>query len=187
MLGRRGGAAIAESPFTGSQQIQEWPGSGMWTAKVELPPMRISTAAPWIAWKAACRGVARRFMLGPSEGKTPRGVATGSIFVAANAVKDAFAISLKGFPPNTAGVLLRRDFFEISNRLYMICSDEDSNGSGIASFDCWPSLREAHAEDTPVIINSPRGLFRFSTNEMDFYDANEQKIYDLSFEAIEAL
>src|SRR4051812_14758307 len=52
--------AIAVSPFTGQQQVQDW-GGGWLTAKATLPPMDPVTAAPWITFFMSLRGTAYVF------------------------------------------------------------------------------------------------------------------------------
>src|SRR5437870_4099485 len=52
-----------DSPFTAQGQIYEHQGS-LWTAKIDLPPMKRATAAAWIAFLAALNGKSGTFLLG---------------------------------------------------------------------------------------------------------------------------
>lgn len=182
----RNTAAVATSPFTGVQQVQEWPGGDFWMVKGEWPPMKRPQAAEIIAFLASLRGPVRRFMLGPSDAKTPRGVALGTPLVGPMAVANSFVLPTKGWTPNTPSVLLAGDYLAIDNHLHMITEPEDASGSGNAAFAVWPSLRSAYAEDLPITLVNPQGMFRLTKTDNELYDADAGKIYNISFEAIEA-
>jgi hypothetical protein len=70
-------AAMSTSPYTGSQQVYQWPGEG-WKLDVALAPMKASDAEPWIAFLTSLRGRAGTFVFGDTARKTPQGVATGT-------------------------------------------------------------------------------------------------------------
>jgi len=63
---------MSQSPFTGSQQVYEWPGE-WWEAEFTLPPMSRTQAEQWIAFLTALRGSYGTFIIGDPAGKTPMG------------------------------------------------------------------------------------------------------------------
>ncbi|MCI0422753.1 MAG: hypothetical protein L0312_26620 [Acidobacteria bacterium] len=179
---------VVESPFTGAQQIIEWPGASQWSAEVELPPMtRANGAALWLSFLANARGVVRTFMLGPPDAKTPRGIATGTPLVNGVQVKDSFDLSIKGFTPSITGILKQGDYLEVLNHLHMIVEEDvDSDGSGNAVASIWPACRSAYGDGASIILNSPRCRMRLAKATRDLYDADAAKIYHIAFSAVEA-
>jgi|SRR5579859_2150808 len=69
--------AGVDSPFTAQEQIYEHQGS-WWTAKIDLPPMKRATAAPWLAFLAALNGKSGTFLLGDPLASSPIGGAAGT-------------------------------------------------------------------------------------------------------------
>ena len=58
-------AGVSTSPFTGSQQVQDWQSSYM-ECQVTMPPMVASDAAAWVAFFRACKGLVNVFSLSNS-------------------------------------------------------------------------------------------------------------------------
>jgi hypothetical protein len=171
---------ISESPFTGSVQAQEW-SRQFWQAQCTLPRMTRAGAANWIAALVSLRGMAGVFMMGDPAGKTPRGAALGAPLVSGN-VNGGSSILTKGWTPNTANVLLRADWIQIENHLYMILSDENADATGVASFDIWPDLQTTPLDNTPIIVNSAQGMFRLAGNQTS-WDIDEAITVGLQFNA----
>lgn len=84
--------AIAASPYTGSQQVFQWPGEG-WKVDVSLRPMKMQDAEYWVSFLLALRGNAGTFLWGDTARKTPQGIATGTPKVNST----AGGITLKSF------------------------------------------------------------------------------------------
>jgi hypothetical protein len=61
-----------------------------------------------------------------------------------------------------------------------------SDGSGNATIDIFPRLRESPANNTALDLTSPKGLFRLSENGYSI-KLNVDKTFDVSFSAIEAV
>jgi hypothetical protein len=72
--------AVAESPFTGQQQIQNW-GKGRMEVSVQMPPLTHAQAQGFIAWMLGLQGMAGVFQLGDPLARSPRGTGAGSIVV----------------------------------------------------------------------------------------------------------
>lgn len=174
----------SESPFTGQMQTQEW-SRQFWQAQVTLPRMTRAQAANWIAGLVSLRGMAGTFMLGDPAGKTPRGAALGTPLVSGNA-NGGSSILTKGWTPNTANVLLRADWMQIENHLYMILSDENADGAGVASFDIWPDLQTTPQDGTPIIVSSAQGIFRLAGNQTS-WDIDEAITVGLQFNAMSVI
>ena len=56
-------AAVAENPFTGQQQVQDWQAEYM-AGSVSLPPLTRAQAADWVAFLEDLQGVVNVFQFG---------------------------------------------------------------------------------------------------------------------------
>jgi hypothetical protein len=176
------------SPFTGSQQIYEWPGT-WWAVRASLPPMARADAERWIAFMLALRGSAGTFLLGDPLGTAPRGVATGTPLVN-GASQTGKSLTTKGWTHSITGILKMGDYLQIgtglTQRLYKNLQDTNSDGTGVAVFDVFPSLRESPADNAAIVLSAAKGLFRMATNDAG-WTVDVAKTYGLGFEAIEAI
>lgn len=178
---------LSVSPFTGQQQIYEWPGS-WWEAKVSLPPMKRADAERWIGFLLALRGRAGTFLMGDPLAKTARGIATGTPQVN-GAGQTGKTLATKGWTANKTGILLAGDYFQLGSgsatRLHKLLKDANSDGTGLATLDIFPSLRESPANNDALTISSARGTFRLAANKQGFA-INVDQTYGIGFEAVEA-
>src|SRR5689334_4024472 len=85
---------LSESPFTGQQQTQEW-SRQFWSVQITWPPMTRAQAMALIATLVSLRGMVGTFMLGPTDGKTPRGANLGTPVINGNN-NGGSSISIKG-------------------------------------------------------------------------------------------
>lgn len=175
---------ISESPFSGVIQTQEW-SRQFWQAQVTLPRMTTAQASNWIATLVSLRGMAGTFMLGDPSRAIPRGVALGIPLVSGNN-NGGSSILTKGWTPNTNNVLLRADWMQIDNHLYMVLSDENADGAGNASFDIWPDLQTTPQDGTPIIVTNAQGMFRLAGNQTA-WDIDEAKTVGLQFNAMSVI
>lgn len=97
------------SPYTAQQQIYEHQGS-WWTARVDLPPMKRATAAPWLALLAALNGKSGTLLLGDPLAVGPVGSAGGSPIVS-GAGQSGKQLSISGL----TGTLKAGDMFHIGS------------------------------------------------------------------------
>lgn len=81
--------------------------------------------------------------------------------------------------------LLVGDYIQIGNRMHTLLKEVDSDTSGAATLQLYPSLREQPADGTPIITHSVKGLFRLSGNRRT-WSADETRLVGLSFKIIEA-
>jgi hypothetical protein len=177
---------ISTSPFSGQSQAQEWPGQ-WWSAQVTYPRMTRAQAAAVIATLVSLHGMANTLLFGPIDCAVPRGANLGAPVMdgASNGV-GAGSILTRGWTPNTANVLVRGDWVSLDNFLYLICSDESADGTGVASFDIWPNLRTNPQDGLQIVTNSPQGIFRLASNQLAF-DVDEAITYGIQFNLVEAI
>lgn len=179
--------SISRSPFTFDSQTQQFSGQS-WGAEITLPAMLRETAEDWVAFLMALQGPKGTFYLRDPLASSPRGVATGTPLVK-GASQTGNTLVTDGWTISTIGILVRGDKIQIGSRLYAVMgtSDVDSDGSGDATIDIWPRLRESPADNESIITERPAGIFRLSNQITNFWSADETQTYDISFDAVEAI
>jgi hypothetical protein len=129
------------------------------------------------------------FLLGDPAGKTPRGVATGTPLV--NGANQAGKqLVTDGWTINIANILRAGDYIQVATgatqRLYKNLTDANSNPSGQATFDIFPTLHEPPADNASIVTASAKGLFRLASNDTE-WSVDAAQLYGVAFEAIEAI
>lgn len=178
-------AAASRSPFTGTEQIQAWPGADWWEATITLPPLTEDDAAAWTAFLGELRGIVNVFYLSDPLRRHPKGTPRGAPVIRGVNAAMATTLNLKGFTPNTYRHLLPGDQMQIGKRLHRVLNVVNSDADGDATAVLWPSLREATADGDPIVLNNPRGLFRLAENKRSVL-STETKLSNVTIRAIEA-
>jgi len=177
--------ALSISPFTLQTQIHEHAGNA-WAADVTLPVLNRAEAEEWAASLISLRGRVGTFRLGDVQGALPRGTPNGPGKVNAGG-QTGFEIVTKDWTPNITGLFLRGDFIQIVDRLYKIVKDVNSDGSGNATLDIWPSLRESPIFEQTIITTNTTGLFRLTENVWRPTIIDPNVLYSIRFAAEEAI
>lgn len=172
---------IVDSPFTGQIQTQPWPGAEMWSGTFTLPALARSDAAAWIAFLMQLRGMTNAFMLGDPLNTTPFGTPSGNPVVAAGNLAMSQTLATSGWATSTSGLLLPGDYIQIGVRLHRVLDNVESDSSGNATFNIWPSLREVPTTGISVITSNTQGLFRLATNQRKF-SLDYTRLTHLSFQ-----
>lgn len=176
---------ITESPFTGSQQVFEWPCEYV-TVSYKFPPMTRSSAAVWIAFLAALRGKAGTFYAGvQGNEKTARGLLGGTPVVRGANAAGSKALLTRGWTANKANIVRAGDWFSVGNQLVMSLNDANADASGYATLDIYPRLRVAQADGAALDFTAPVGLFRLKNNNRK-WDINGLQHYGIVLDAREA-
>ena len=175
---------VSKSPFTGVQQVQKHQGQ-WWEFEGSLAPMSRADAEEWIAFFLKLNGMQGTFLLGDPLGTTARGIATGTPLIK-GASQTGNSLITDGWTTSQTGIMKAGDYFQLgtgtSSRLYKVLADADSDGSGDSTFDIWPSINTALADNTALDVTSPAGLFRLATNEVGF-DLQQAQKDGLAFSA----
>ena len=180
-------AAVAESPFSLVQDVQEF-GGQRWELDVELPPMKRVDAAAWVAALKSLRGRRGTFLYGPVVEASPQGTWAGTPLVDGAHAAGATAVSLKGL--DASATIKADDYFNFgtgsSTRLHSALADATADGSGDVTIDIWPHLRAALADEAAIVSSSPKGIWRLASNTRQ-WDIGLAQIYGIRFVAVEAL
>jgi len=190
-LGAENAVAISQSPFTYSQQIVQHPGQ-RWTASVSLPPLRRDLMEPWVAFLLSLKGQYGTFLLGDPNCATPRGSAsvTPGTPVVKGASQTGDELDIDGLPTSVTGYLLAGDYIQLgtagTSTLHKILTDVNSNGSGEATLDLWPSIRTAPLDNATVVVSAAKGKFRLANN-IQQWEINNMSNYGITFDCVEAI
>lgn len=182
-LRSRAASAINASPFTGQQQSYEWPGHWL-EADITYPPLARDDAAEIIAFMVSRKGVGKKFMLGDTAGRVPRGVATGAPVVN-GAAQVGSVLATRGWTINTPNIVKAQDWMQVGNNLYMALGAEDADANGNCNIDVFPTLREQPPDGTPIVMTNAMGAFRLMTNDFE-WDIAPDKLYRIQFKAVQA-
>lgn len=174
---------LSKSPFTFVSQAQKFAGQS-WAVEATLPFMERATAEPWIAFLLSLNGPHGNFLLGDPTGKTPRGQATGTPVVNGSG-QTGQVLNSSGWAVSITGILKAGDYIQIGTRLYKVLADANSDGSGLATLDIWPAIRESPANGATIITTNTKGVFRLANNTYSLWDVAEEKIYSVAFSAVE--
>jgi len=180
--------AVAQSIYTLQQVVQVQAGQA-WALDVDLPPMARPEAEPWVAALVSLNGAQGTFLMGPTIGATPLGIATGTPVVA-GAGQTGATLDTGGWTASQTGILKAGDWLQLGSgsttRLHKVLVDADSDASGLATFDIWPALRESPADASAIVVNTAQGIWRLATSGAP-WDIDSAAHYGVSFKAMEAL
>ena len=160
-------AAVSRSPFTGAEQVYEWPAAA-WSAGFDV---MAKTPAEWAqldGFIAALRGRVGTVLIGPRHVPRPTGTANTSGVLAGAASAGARALSLSGL--GNTRTLAAGDFLHLGSgataRLYCVSEPATSNSGGAATVSIEPPLRVALAGGSAVTLTRPMTVMRSVANEI---------------------
>ena len=174
-----------EAPFTFQRTNVERTGE-RWRLEVAYPPLTPEQARQVRAFLLALNGPIGTFRAGDVLAAQPTGTALGSPVVA-GASQAGKEIATGGWTANQTNLLKAGDYLEIDNRLYMVTNDAAPDGSGNATIDIWPSIRQpAPSNGASITTSNCKTLFRLDGNSVGWV-ATPDFVYEIAFGAIEAL
>ena len=153
--------AVATSPFTGSEQVQDW-GGEWWEYGIEMARMNGRDGRRLSAFLAALGGARGRFLF---RDPTVRQAGTILAPIVAGGAQTGGTLATSGWPPSGTS-LLTGDFFSLGSdsttRLYQLTADVVSNALGNATLAFVPRLRAAPADGAALEIATPAVLLRLT-------------------------
>lgn len=179
---------ISSSPFTGQQQVYKHQGE-WWEAEVTLPPMKRATAEQVAAFLIKMKGQYGTFLLGDPANTSPRGVGTGTPLVN-GAGQTGSSLVTDGWTADTTGILKAGDWIQLGSgattTLHKVLDDVNSDGSGNATLEIFPSLRSSPSDNAAITVTTPKGIWRLASNQME-YSIDEASVYGITFACVEAI
>jgi hypothetical protein len=171
----------SESPYTLSEQVYVHQGQRI-EFSMTMPPMPRDKAEAVIGFLLQLNAGEGTCYLGDTANKLPRGVATGVPLVNGVATARSTDLATDGWTAGVTNILKVGDWIQVgtgsTRRLHKLTQSVDSNGSGQATLVLWPRLRSAYADNTPITVNNPTGVFRLA--DVTTWDIDTAKIYGIS-------
>lgn len=185
-LTRESRNALSSSPFTFSQQVLTYPGQ-RWVANVTLPPLNRADADVWRAFFVKLNGQEHTFTMGDPLSATAKGEAGGTPLLNGAITIGDTIIAVDGASVSQTDWLKAGDYIQIGTgsnaRLYMVLDDVDTNGSGEANINVWPSVQVAAADNASVVVSSTVGCFRLNAPSVSF-ETGLNSFTKISFSAV---
>jgi hypothetical protein len=162
-------AAANQSPFTGQTQVYDWQQS-YWSGTVSFPSMHRHSHDAWVGFLRALRGPVNVFLFGDPAAATPKGNPEGAPVVN-GAGQTGYVLATRGWTPSAFGLLMYGDYISVTTgtatRLYQVTDNVNSDASGNATLNIWPTLRDLPTDGTGIVTSNCRGMFRLKTNVKD--------------------
>ncbi len=182
--------AMAQSPFTGQQQVQEHQGQ-FWLAEITLNNLPRGSAEDWIAFFLSLHGRRGTFTMGDPTGGVARGSAgvTPGTPVIKGASQSGDTLAIDGATASAAAYLSPGDYIQLgtggSTHLHKVVVQADTLSGGNVTLEIWPFLRVAPGDNDAVIVGSTVGLWRMDNNDASW--SEDPLVWRASFNAIEVI
>ena len=155
----------SQSIFTGAQQSYEHPGA-WWEGEITFEPMRRATAAPLQAFLAELRGKLGTFLYSDPDALSLLGV--GGTITVNGGGQTGNTLNVDGMTTSTNNILKPGDYFQLGSgstrTLHMATQALNSNGGGAGVLTFEPAIKISPADNSAVVISSPKGIFRLVEN-----------------------
>lgn len=179
-----------DSPFTFSQQVQQWPGQ-MWEIELALPPLLMSEAEEWIAFLGALFGKYGTFLMGDYNRSTPQGSFAGSPVVNGSNASGSNVLNVRGGTASISNWAVAGDYIQLTGssgiqRLHKVLQNASTNSLGDAVLEIFPSLRETYTDGITIVTANCAGTFRLQDNSIP-WKIDRNRMYSISFKAKEAI
>ena len=153
--------AIATSPFTGIEQVQDW-GGEWWDYGIEMARTNGRDGRKLSAFLTALGGLRGRFLF---RDPTIRQAGLSFTPIVAGAGQIGGTLNTNGWTASNTP-LHAGDFFSLGSdqhtRLYQLTADVVSNASGLATISFVPRLRSAPVDGAALQIAAPAVLLRLT-------------------------
>lgn len=180
----------AVSPFTLSDQEQQWPGQ-MFTLEANLPPMPYAQAEQWIAFLGSLFGKYGTFLMGDYNRPAPQGPMSGTPVVNGANPSGLNQLSVRNAATSVTNWAVAGDYIQVTagggqQRIYKVLQNANSSSGGIVALEIFPNIREALADGTAIVTANCAGTFRLQQNSAT-WKIDRNRMYTISFKAREAL
>ena len=174
--------AVSRSPFTLRSQVYEWPGQKL-GAVVTTPIMTRENGLKWQAFFAQLRGRVGTFWFGDSAFANKQEAGLGMPETVS--ISQGREVESTGWTAHTRGVVKAGDWLRIGGKLRKAITTADADEDGNATFLVWPDM-QAVAAGTPVIWQSPKGVFRLDDDVPELVWRTDRLLDSFTFTIIEA-
>ncbi len=157
---------LSESPSTFEGQKFDWQAS-RWSGLLSWGKMNRADAETVISFLNSLRGVLGTFLFWDPLASTQQGTWSGSSPLVNGAGQSGYTLAIDGLA--AGATVIAGDPFQLgsgsSSRLHKVQQPATANGAGQVTLDLWPRLRSAPADNAPLTLADPKGLWRLATNK----------------------
>ncbi len=154
-------SAVATSPFTGTEQVQDW-GGAWWEYGIEMARTNGRDGRRLSAFVTALGGPRGRFLFRDPTIRQPGILSTPMV---AGGLQTGATLITSGWPASSTP-LFAGDFFSLGSdqqtRLHQLTADVISNAAGLATISFVPKLRSAPADGASLEVAAPAVLMRLT-------------------------
>lgn len=173
------------SPFNQATQTLELTGA-RWAATYTTPMLTRAQRAELQAFLIKLRGRANTFYAYDPDGKTPRGVMSGTPLVK-GAGQTGNSLNIDGCTNSITGWGKAGDYFTVNGELKMLTADCNTNGSGETTLVFEPSLRSAPADNAVITVSTATCEMMLVDDNQAQWDSDENKLSSITFSGVEKL
>lgn len=171
-----------ESVLTGDKKTAELSGD-KWAATLQFSNRHGSEAAKLRAWLFSLGGSRTRFKYSP-ESISKLGTASGA-GVVNGADQTGSVLVTSGWDVSQANLFLAGDYFEVNGELKIVTADASSDGTGAATLNFAPKLRNSPPDGSSIITDKPSATFRLENDDQAQFQIQGPLIYNASFSLLE--
>jgi hypothetical protein len=180
----------SESPFTLSQQQQQWPGQ-RFNLEANLPPLTLAEGEQWVTFLGALFGKYGTFLMGDYARLTPQGPLSGSPLVSGTNANGSNTLVIRGAAAGVANWAIAGDYLQLTasagpKRLHKILQNASTDGSGNVTVAIFPNIRETLVDGLAIVTTNCVGTWRLQENTAQ-WKIDKNKMYAISFKAKEAI
>ena len=168
--------------MNGADVITEF-ARAVWTYQFSLVPQKEASGMLWAGALARLSRISNHFEAGPPG-------YNGAAYTATTLQVDGsgqlgIALDIKGAQPSTK-VLQAGEYFEINGELKIVVSDCTSDGSGLATVQFEPPLRDSPDNSANLNTQTPKAKFRLATPESS-WSIGLKKYYRIQIDCVEVI
>lgn len=174
-VGKRDANRFEPSPYTGRGTVQEFEGE-WWTLQLNYSRLRRVLAQPVSAFGSKLRKSVGTFVIAFPGYVNPLGTAkdiAASPSVNGSGQAGNTSINIKSAPANQTGWLVEGDIIQVGPasrpHWHEVLENVDTDGTGLATIEVWPRVREGTIDNDLVATENPLCIFRvIERRDIDF-------------------
>ena len=175
-----------ESPLTKVTQRKLLAGA-RWTLTATLPAMNRSDMANWQAFLLQLEGSVNTFYGFDPDARNPRGPATGTPLVNGGS-QTGSTLTIDGCTASVTNWMTAGDYFGVNGELKMLTANVNTNGSGQATLNFKPALRNSPADNAALTVRDATCLMTLTDDMQAIWEGRGNRVgfYDpITFSAVE--
>jgi hypothetical protein len=190
-IARADTTSIQRSTFSGKDRVQEFEGD-WWVLTLSYRNLSEQLGRELSAFGTALRGPLGTFVVrypGYSVSLGTAGTVSSAPLVNGAGQAGSRVLSVKSAPADQVDWLKAGDIIQVGPdtrpHWHEVLADVDTGGSGLASIDVWPAIRQDVINNDPIVTANPKCLCRLTTSFAAGLRA--PILYDITFEARESV